>query len=62
MEEPLAISPKQAFASIGVGTTKGYELIGSGDLEAIKIGRATRITVASIKRLVENAPRMTGAE
>lgn len=61
MEERIAVSPKEAFAAIGVGTTKGYELIGSGELEAIKIGRATRITVASIKRLVQNAPRIVVA-
>ncbi|WP_324748784.1 excisionase [Sphingomonas sp. LY54] len=50
--EPVAVRPKDAFAAIGVGVTKGYELIGAGELEAIKIGRATRITVASIKALV----------
>jgi hypothetical protein len=50
--EPVAVRPKDAFAAIGVGVTKGYELIGSGELEAIKIGRATRITVASINALV----------
>ncbi len=41
------------LAAIGVGVTKGYELIGSGDLEVIKIGRATRITVASINAMVD---------
>ena len=50
--EQIAVRPKDGFAANGVGTTKGYELIGSGDLEIIKIGRATRITVASIKSYV----------
>jgi excisionase family DNA binding protein len=58
MIEPIAVSPKQAFAAIGVGTTKGYELINSGKLEAVKIGRSTRITWASIKRLISSAPRI----
>lgn len=61
MLEPVAVSPKVAFASIGVGNTKGYELINSGQLEAVKIGRATRITWDSIKRLIEAAPRITEA-
>lgn len=50
--EPLALRPKDAFAAIGVGITKGYELIGSGDLVAFKIGRSTRITAESVKALV----------
>lgn len=50
--KPLAIPPKDAFASIHVGVTKGYELISSGELETFKIGRATRITTASIEAYV----------
>ena len=51
--EPVAVKPRDGFHAIGIGNTKGYELIGSGELKAIKIGRATRITVASIKAYVE---------
>jgi excisionase family DNA binding protein len=51
--EPLAVRPKDGFNAIGVGVTKGYELINAGELQAIKIGRATRITTASIKAYVE---------
>ena len=51
--EPIALRPKDAFAALGVGTTKGYELINSGELEVFNIGRATRITTASVKALVE---------
>jgi len=51
--EPQVVRPKDGFNAIGVGITKGYELIGKGELEAIKIGRSTRITVASIKAFVE---------
>ena len=58
MEEPLAVPPKVAFAAIGVGNTRGYELINQGSLEAFKIGRSTRITWESVKRLVESAPRI----
>lgn len=56
--EKIAVPPKTGFEMLGVGTTKGYELINSGELEVFKIGRATRITTASIaayvqRRLVE---------
>ncbi|OYW21981.1 MULTISPECIES: helix-turn-helix domain-containing protein [unclassified Sphingomonas] len=50
--EPLALPPKAAFAAIGVGVTKGYELIASGDLVSFKIGRATRITSDSVRAFV----------
>ena len=50
--KPIAVPPKDAFAAIGVGVTKGYELINTGELEAFKIGRATRITTASIQAYV----------
>lgn len=50
--EPIAVLPKVAFASIGVGVTKGYELIAAGELETFKIGRGTRITTSSIKAFV----------
>jgi hypothetical protein len=59
IEEPLAVPPKIAFAAIGVGNTRGYELINDGSLEAFKIGRSTRVTWSSVKRLVEAAPRLS---
>jgi len=50
--EPLAVAPKDAFAAIGVGVTKGYELLAQGELQSFKVGRATRITTASIRDFV----------
>jgi len=60
-EEPLAVSPKKAFAAIGIGNTRGYELINEGSLEAFKIGRSTRVTWSSVKRLVDLAPRLSNS-
>ncbi|RIV75665.1 helix-turn-helix domain-containing protein [Pelagerythrobacter aerophilus] len=50
--EPLALAPKDAFAAIGVGVTKGYELINAGELQTFKIGRATRVTTESVRAYV----------
>lgn len=52
MNAPLAVPPKVGFAMLGVGVTKGYELINDGHLETFKIGRATRITTASINEFI----------
>ena len=37
-----------------VGRTRIYELIHSGDLHAVKLGRSTRIVAASTQRFVNN--------
>ncbi len=50
--EPIGLPPKDAFALIPVGITKGYELINNGELHAFKVGRATRVTVASVRAFV----------
>ncbi|WP_230190600.1 helix-turn-helix domain-containing protein [Sphingobium sp. CECT 9361] len=42
----------EAAHMIGVGRTKLYELIASGEIEAIKLGKSTRITTASLHGLV----------
>lgn len=51
--EPLAVAPKAAFAAIGVGKTKGWELVARGDLDSFKVGAATRITTASVRAFVD---------
>jgi excisionase family DNA binding protein len=51
--EPICVRVNDAARMIGVGRTKLYELISSGELETIKIGKATRITTASLHKLVE---------
>ncbi len=48
----VAVPPNTAFAMLGIGVTKGYQLINARELESFKIGRATRITTASIRAYV----------
>jgi excisionase family DNA binding protein len=45
----------EACATLKIGQTKCWELIGNGALEAVRLGnRCTRITKSSIKRLATN--------
>ena len=37
---------------IGVGPTRLYELIAAGEIETVKLGKATRVTTASLRDLV----------
>jgi hypothetical protein len=45
---PLVVAPRKARQLLDVGNTKLYELINSGRLEKIKIGRSSKITMKSI--------------
>lgn len=50
--EPICVRINDAARMIGIGRTKLYELIASGDVEAVKLGKATRITTVSLRNLV----------
>lgn len=52
MSEPLLHQLPEAFRRIGVGRSKGYQLIAQGDLHAVKIGRRTLISEAELQRYV----------
>ena len=47
--EPEWLSVKDLMVISGLGRTKCYELIASGELEAIKAGRAVRIRKSSFE-------------
>ena len=51
--EPLAVRIPTAMQLIGIRRSKLYELIKSGELRTVKVGRATLITMSSLRRLVE---------
>ncbi|MBG6118183.1 MULTISPECIES: helix-turn-helix domain-containing protein [unclassified Sphingobium] len=51
--EPLTVRIKTAVKLTGIGRSTLYELIQSGEIETLKIGRSTFIPYRCIKRLVE---------
>lgn len=50
--EPICVRVDEAARMLGLGRTKLYELIGSGEITAIKLGKATRITTESLRDFV----------
>ncbi|WP_426386933.1 helix-turn-helix domain-containing protein [Sphingobium sp. R-21] len=50
--EPICVRVNEAARMIGVGRTKLYELIAAGEVKTVKLGKATRITTASLHDLV----------
>lgn len=51
--EPICVKVNEAARMIGVGRTKLYELIATGDVEVVKLGKSTRVTVTSLRELVK---------
>jgi excisionase family DNA binding protein len=51
--EPLLCSIPEGARALGLGRSKIYELIGSGQIETVTIGRRRLIRVASIKSLAQ---------
>jgi len=51
--EPLAVRIPTAVKLTGISRSKLYELIESGDLEAVKVGRSTLIPFRSLRALIE---------
>lgn len=59
--EPLAFRPETAAETIGVGRTTMYELLRTGEIESIKIGRS-RVIPADALRDYLTRKRETTAE
>jgi len=60
MESPQEGTPQRLLLRIpevaetlGIGRTKIYEMIATGELPTIRIGRAVRISVATLQKWVE---------
>ena len=51
----ITTTVKDACAMSGIGRTKLNELIGSGQIESVKIGKRRLVKVESLKRLLEAA-------
>jgi excisionase family DNA binding protein len=55
--EPLTVRIPAAIKMTGIGRSKLYELIQSGDIEIVKIGSATLIPVESLRELINRNRR-----
>lgn len=50
--EPIALTVSDTTKATGFGKTTTYKLINEGKLTAVKVGRRTLVTVASMKALL----------
>lgn len=51
--EALVVSPRRAEQLLGISKTTLYELLNRGELESFTLGKSRKITLASIRALIE---------
>ncbi|WP_375402893.1 helix-turn-helix domain-containing protein [uncultured Sphingomonas sp.] len=51
--DPLTVRIPVAVKLTGIGRSKLYELIRAGELDVVKVGTATLVTMTSLRRLAE---------
>ena len=49
----LLLRPAEAAEAIGIGRSKVYELLASGDLPSIRVGEAIRVPVTALHAWIE---------
>lgn len=59
-ETPLLFSIPETSKKIGVGRSKIDKLLGSNDLDSVRIGKRRLVTRKSIYRFVENLRKLEG--
>lgn len=50
--EPLTVRIPVAVQLTGIGRSKLYQLIAAGEVETVKVGASTLVSVASLRQLV----------
>jgi excisionase family DNA binding protein len=48
----LLLRPAEVAAALGIGRTKLYELIASGELRSVKVGGARRVSATALTEFV----------
>jgi predicted DNA-binding transcriptional regulator AlpA len=57
INERLTVRIPQALSMIGLGRSMLYELVSAGEIETIKVGKATLVIVSSLNDFVERRRR-----
>ena len=55
--DKLLLRPEEAAEALAVGRDRIYELIGSGRLRSVKLGRSRRIPATELEAFVEGLSR-----
>jgi len=63
----LTLKPTTAFELLNIGRTTGYQLLRTGEIRSIRIGRSIRIPLSALeewlkKKLAESSDDQAGQE
>jgi hypothetical protein len=58
--EPLTVRISTAVRITGLSRSRIYELIQSGDIDTVKVGRCTLVLFASLKALTSGSDQASG--
>jgi excisionase family DNA binding protein len=61
MNTPEHLTVSEASELFSIGRTKLYELLASGEIEAVKLGRRTLISSASVRDFMRALPAFSGS-
>lgn len=51
--DPILLKPGEVAMLLGIGRSKAYEMIASGTLRSIKLGKCVRVPAESLREWVE---------
>ncbi len=51
--DKLLLRPAEAAEAIGIGRSKVYELLASGELPSIRVGSCIRVPVAALREWID---------
>jgi excisionase family DNA binding protein len=55
--DQLLLSPEEVAASLRIGRTRVYALLGAGSLPSIRIGKSVRVSAEDLRRWVAEQKR-----
>ena len=53
MDTPLLFTPEQAAAALNLGRTRIFEMLKTGQLPSVQVGRSRRITQQALQEFVQ---------
>lgn len=53
--KPLFVKPVEAAALLGMGKSKMYAMLASGEIASVRISGMLRVPVAALEKLVQDA-------
>ncbi|WP_066548601.1 MULTISPECIES: helix-turn-helix domain-containing protein [unclassified Sphingomonas] len=59
--KPITLRIREACRITGIGRSKLYELIKAGEIEVIKLGTMTLVSMRSVEEMIERAKARDGA-